>query len=156
MDIIWVGLMIAFGVISVISKAADKKAKQMNRTPSKEFGEYVKQMVEQVDTVRQETTRPPVVRKKAPAKIQPGVTQTKARPVHDRTELQQRLDQRQKQHSKKGVPSSSIGEIKDSVADGAIGTSSRSASTTTLSQDERRRPIVWSDVLGAPVSKRKR
>ena len=156
MDIIWVGLMIAFGVISVISKAADKKPKQTNRTPSKEFGEYVKQMTEQVDTMRQETVPPPVVRKKAPAKKQPGVTQTKARPVHERTELQQRLDQRQKQHSKKGMSSSTIGEIKDSVADGAIGSSSRSASATRLSQDEMRRAIVWSEVLGAPVSKRKR
>ncbi|MGL6103491.1 MAG: hypothetical protein ACRC00_10040, partial [Exiguobacterium acetylicum] len=82
--------------------------------------------------------------------------QTKARPVHERTELQQRLDQRQKQHSKKGMSSSTIGEIKDSVADGAIGSSSRSASATTISQDEMRRAIVWSEVLGAPVSKRKR
>ncbi|MCY1691947.1 hypothetical protein OVA29_15995 [Exiguobacterium sp. SL14] len=70
MDIIWVGLMIAFGVISVISKATDKKPKQTNRTPSKEFGEYVKQIVEQVDTVRQEATPPLIVRKKAPAKKQ--------------------------------------------------------------------------------------
>ena len=155
MDIIWVGLMIAFGVISVISKAADKKPKQTNRTPSKEFGEYVKQMVEQVDTARQEAP-PPVVRKKTPAKKQPGVTQTKARPVHERTDLQKQLEQRQQKRSKKEMPASTIGEIRGSIADDAIGTSGRSASATTLSQDEMRRAIVWSEVLGAPVSKRKR
>lgn len=155
MDIIWVGLMIAFGVISVISKAADKKQKQTNRTPSKEFGEYVKQMVEQVDTARQEAP-PPVVRKKTPAKKQPGVTQTKARPVHERTDLQKQLEQRQQKRSKKEMPASTIGEIRGSIADDAIGTSGRSASATTLSQDEMRRAIVWSEVLGAPVSKRKR
>ncbi|MGI1806992.1 hypothetical protein ACRPK8_14800 [Exiguobacterium sp. TDN 0502] len=156
MDIIWVGLMIAFGVISVISKAADKKPKQTNRTPSKEFGEYVKQMVEQVDTARQDTVPPPVVRKKTPAKKQPGVTQTKARPVHERTDLQKQLEQRQQKRSKKEMPGSTIGEIQGSIADGAIGTSGRSASATTLSQDEMRRAIIWSEVLGAPVSKRKR
>ncbi len=50
-SLIWVGLMIAFGVISVISKAADqKKTSSSTRVPSKEFGDYVKKMVDQVET----------------------------------------------------------------------------------------------------------
>ncbi|RDB34795.1 hypothetical protein [Exiguobacterium sp. RIT594] len=147
-SLIWVGLMIAFGVISVISKAADqKKTSSSTRVPSKEFGDYVKKMVDQVETQLPEgRDLPPAIKRKQQKQTQPV--------KHQRTELQQRLDERdrlkaQKQHSK-----SNIGKITGSIANDEIGKRRSRENGMHTTQEEIRQAIIWSEVLGPPVSKR--
>lgn len=136
-SLIWVGLMVAFGVISVISKAADKsKANQPSRTPSKEFGDYVKNMVDQAGALTRDDVPPPIKKKQ--------------RQVEDRrTDLQRHTDRRPVAKT-----STNIGQIKSSIAEGAIGTKAVKSTGMKTTQEEARRAIIWSEVLGPPVSKR--
>ncbi|VWX38042.1 hypothetical protein [Exiguobacterium oxidotolerans] len=139
-SLIWVGLMVAFGVISVISKAADKsKANQPTRTPSKEFGDYVKNMVGQAETMTKDDA-PPAVKKK------------QQRPLLEdrRTDMQRHTDRQLVSKT-----STNIGQIKGSIAEGAIGTKAVKKTGMQTTQEEARRAIIWSEVLGPPVSKRK-
>lgn len=139
-SLIWVGLMVAFGVISVISKAADKsKANQPTRTPLKEFGDYVKNMVGQAEAMTKDDA-PPAVKKK------------QQRPLLEdrRTDMQRHTDRQLVSKT-----STNIGEIKGSIAEGAIGTKAVKKTGMQTTQEEARRAIIWSEVLGPPVSKRK-
>jgi len=146
-SLIWIGLMVAFGVISVISKAADqKKPSSTTRVPSKEFGDYVKKMVDQVETRLPENrdVPPPVKRKQSKP----------AQPVkHQRTELQQRLDERDRVKAQKQAKSN-IGKITGSIASDEIGKRRNQKKGMRTTQEEIRQAMIWSEVLGPPVSKR--
>jgi hypothetical protein len=139
--------MIAFGVISVISKAADqKKTSSSTRVPSKEFGDYVKKMVDQVETKLPENREvPPPIKRKQPKQTQPV--------KHQRTELQQRLDERDRVKAQK-QSKSNIGKITGSIANDEIGKRRNRKTGMRTTQEEIRQAIIWSEVLGPPVSKR--
>ncbi|MDX1259812.1 hypothetical protein [Exiguobacterium sp. K1] len=146
-SLIWVGLMVAFGVISVISKASDqKKSSSTTRVPSKEFGDYVKKMVDQVETrLPEDRDVPPPIKRKQPKPAQPV--------KHQRTELQQRLDERDRVKAQK-QSKSNIGQITGSIASGEIGKRRNRKKGMQTSQEEIRQAMIWSEVLGPPVSKR--
>lgn len=146
-SLIWVGLMIAFGVISVISKAADqKKTSSSTRVPSKEFGDYVKKMVDQVETKLPENREvPPPIKRKQQKQTQPV--------KHQRTELQQRLDERDRVKAQKQARSN-LGKITGSISSDEIGKRRDEKKGMQTTQEEIRQAIIWSEVLGPPVSKR--
>ncbi|MGX8178822.1 hypothetical protein ACWS7L_15125 [Exiguobacterium artemiae] len=146
-SLIWVGLMIAFGVISVISKAADqKKTSSSTRVPSKEFGDYVKKMVDQVETKLPESREvPPPIKRKQQKQTQPV--------KHQRTELQQRLDERDRVKAQKQARSN-LGKITGSISSDEIGKRRDGKKGMQTTQEEIRQAIIWSEVLGPPVSKR--
>ena len=147
-SLIWVGLMVAFGVISVISKAADKtKANQPSRTPSKEFGDYVKNMVDQAGALTRDDVPPPI--KKKQRQVEDRRTDLQRQVENRRTDLQRHTDRRPVAKT-----STNIGQIKGSIADGAIGTKAVKSTGMKTTQEEARRAIIWSEVLGPPVSKR--
>ncbi|MCK2158016.1 MULTISPECIES: hypothetical protein [Exiguobacterium] len=146
-SLIWVGLMIAFGVISVISKAADqKKPSSTTRVPSKEFGDYVKKMVDQVETrLPEDRDVPPPIKRKQPKPSQPV--------KHQRTELQQRLDERERVKAQK-QSKSNLGKITGSISSDEIGKRRDRKTGMRTTQEEIRQAMIWSEVLGPPVSKR--
>lgn len=142
-EFLWVGLLIVFGIISAVSKLADKKGSEEKRTPSKEFGEYVKRMVNEAEEKIEQQASPPPVRRRSERKMEQ---------VENR--MPERMPERVRVRSVPD-PKTDIGSIPDVFSKEAAEMRENERRPVKMSKEQIRQAIIWNEILEGPVSRRK-